>query len=211
MTAFGSTTLRQHQNHLEYEQKTQNPELRETLPAEYLPEFNVGIKDAKGKLLMNDDGTFQTETQQLTAAEYLNAPIINSDNTKKIDTLPTVLFAMLDGLFTSKILIVTTAGIATLCIVLFFVTSSDSASMVIDIIASGGNPDPPVGTRLFWAISEGLVAALLLAAGGLDALQAASIIAALPFSIILLAAAWSLFRTLTREEVPRLHAHRPRK
>ncbi|QDU35026.1 Glycine betaine transporter OpuD [Poriferisphaera corsica] len=211
MTAFGSTTLRQHQTHLEYEQKAQNTELRDSLQGEYLPEFNVAVKGADGKLLENPDGTFKTETKQLTAVEYLSSDIVTDDNTQKISTLPTVLFAMIDGIFESKLLVVIGAGIATLCIILFFVTSSDSASMVIDIIASGGNPDPPVGTRLFWAISEGLVAALLLAAGGLNALQAASIIAALPFSIILLMAAWSLFRTLTREEVPRIHQPRARK
>ena len=208
MTAFGSTTLRQHHNHLDNLKDSQNTAQIDTLEGEYLPEFNVAIKGPDGQLLKNSDGTFQTQTEQLTAVDYLSAPIVNRDNTQQIKTLPTVLFAMLDGLFTSKIVIIFTAGIATLCIVLFFVTSSDSASMVIDIIASGGNPDPPVGTRLFWAISEGLVAALLLAAGGLNALQAASIIAALPFTFILIAAAWSLFRTLTREEFPHLYKKR---
>ncbi|MFG0315347.1 MAG: BCCT family transporter, partial [Phycisphaerales bacterium] len=88
---------------------------------------------------------------------------------------------------------------ATLCIVLFFVTSSDSALMVIDIIASGGNPDPPVGTRLFWAVTEGLVASALLLAGGLVALQAASITVALPFTLILILACVSLLKALRQE------------
>lgn len=72
--------------------------------------------------------------------------------------------------------------------------------MVIDIIASGGNPDPPVGTRLFWAIAEGVTAAGLLLAGGLQALQAASITAALPFTIILLLSCVGLIRALHRYE-----------
>ena len=89
-----------------------------------------------------------------------------------------------------------------LCIILFFVTSSDSASMVIDIIASGGNPDPPVGTRLFWALTEGAVAAALLLAGGLQALQAAAITAALPLTLILLLACWALIVGLRTHETP---------
>ena len=72
--------------------------------------------------------------------------------------------------------------------------------MVIDIIASGGNPDPPVGTRLFWAITEGLVAAALLSAGGLGALQAASITAALPFTLILLLSCVALVLSLRKHE-----------
>jgi choline-glycine betaine transporter len=105
-------------------------------------------------------------------------------------------------LFSSRVVVVGAVAIATLCVILFFVTSSDSASMVIDIIASGGNPDPPVGTRLFWAISEGLVASALLLAGGLDALQAAAIAAALPFSVILVLACWGLLLSLRGASVP---------
>jgi len=78
------------------------------------------------------------------------------------------------------------AGMATLVLVTFFVTSSDSGSLVIDMITAGGDPDPPRSQRIFWAVSEGVVAALLLSAGGLQALQAASVSAGLPFSIIML-------------------------
>jgi choline/glycine/proline betaine transport protein len=79
-----------------------------------------------------------------------------------------------------------TSILAVASIVMFFVTSSDSGSMVIDIITSGGNPDPPVPQRLFWAILEGVVAAVLLVGGGLVALQAAAIATGLPFAVILL-------------------------
>ena len=145
-------------------------------------------------------GAYEAEEQPLTPVEYMDAPIINEQRTHLIDRLPTVLFALLDSLFESKALVALGVGIATLCIILFFVTSSDSASLVIDIIASGGNPDPPVGTRLFWAITEGLVAASLLLAGGLSALQAASITAALPFSIILILASIALTKSLAQHE-----------
>ncbi len=135
----------------------------------------------------------------------MGAPVLTPDRTETLPRLPTVLFVLLQGLFgETGVVVVVAAGIATICVVLFFVTSSDSASMVIDIIASGGNPDPPVGTRLFWAITEGVVAAGLLLAGGLLALQAASITAALPFTVILLAAAVSLTVGLHRNERPEM-------
>jgi choline/glycine/proline betaine transport protein len=68
----------------------------------------------------------------------------------------------------------------------FFVTSSDSGSLVIDIITAGGRHDPPVLQRIFWAILEGIIAAVLLVAGGLTALQTAAISAGLPFALLLL-------------------------
>lgn len=84
-------------------------------------------------------------------------------------------------------------------IVLFFVTSSDSGSLVIDMLASGGNPRPPVGQRLFWAVSEGVVAAVLLLTGGLAALQTAAITTGLPFAAVLLLMTVSLWVALRRE------------
>ncbi|MDD4242139.1 MAG: choline BCCT transporter BetT [Smithellaceae bacterium] len=86
--------------------------------------------------------------------------------------------------------------LATILIVTFFVTSSDSGSLVIDMLASGGEDDPPVWQRIFWALSEGLVAVALLLAGGLGALQTAAIATALPFTIIMLLMCWGLVRAL---------------
>lgn len=88
---------------------------------------------------------------------------------------------------------------ATLCIVLFFVTSSDSASLVIDTIASGGKQDPPVSQRVYWAVKEGLVAMFLLLAGGtsgLLALQAVSIASAMPFCVVIILMCFSLWKGL---------------
>src|SRR5690554_5443993 len=84
-------------------------------------------------------------------------------------------------------------------IVTFFVTSSDSGSLVIDSLASGGISDTPVWQRVFWATSEGLVAAVLLLAGGLGALQTAAIASALPFAVIILIAAFGMWRALIIE------------
>jgi choline/glycine/proline betaine transport protein len=85
----------------------------------------------------------------------------------------------------------------------FFVTSSDSGSLVIDIITSGGHLDPPVGQRIFWAVSEGVVAAVLTVGGGLTALQTASISTGLPFAVVLVVMAYCLVKAF-REEMPAL-------
>jgi choline/glycine/proline betaine transport protein len=89
--------------------------------------------------------------------------------------------------------------IATVLVITFFVTSSDSGSLVIDIIASGGRDNPPVWQRVFWAVSEGVVAAILLLAGGLEGLQTASFAAALPFTAIMLVLSYGLLRGLQLE------------
>lgn len=88
-------------------------------------------------------------------------------------------------------------------IMVFFVTSSDSGSLVIDSITSGGKVDNPVPQRVFWAVLEGAIAAVLLYVGGAEALQAlqAGVIAtALPFTIILILMCISLVMGLTTEE-----------
>jgi choline/glycine/proline betaine transport protein len=85
-------------------------------------------------------------------------------------------------------------------IVIFFITSSDSGSFVDDMVTSGGNPNPPVANRVFWGISEGATAAVLLLAGGLNALQSASISAGLPQSLLLILACVGLIKTLRTKE-----------
>lgn len=87
-------------------------------------------------------------------------------------------------------------------IVIFFITSSDSGSFVDDMVTSGGNPHPPVANRIFWGLSEGAAAAMLLLAGGLNALRAASISAGLPQSVLLIAACVGIVKTLREESNP---------
>lgn len=92
---------------------------------------------------------------------------------------------------------VITSVIAVAVIVFFFVTSSDSGSLVIDILSSGGELDPPVATRVYWTTLEGVAAAVLLVVGGsgsLTALQTASIATALPFSIVMVLACVAMLR-----------------
>ncbi len=84
-------------------------------------------------------------------------------------------------------------------IITFFVTSSDSASLVIDSLASGGVAKTPLWQKVFWVSIEGVIASVLLVAGGLKALQSASIASALPFALIMLLAALGMWRALVIE------------
>ena len=92
--------------------------------------------------------------------------------------------------------------IAMILVVIFFVTSSDSGSLVVDMLASGGHPDPPTWSRVLFAILEGVVAAgLLLASGaeGLAAVQAASVATGAPFAIVLVFIMIGLYKALRQE------------
>ncbi len=89
--------------------------------------------------------------------------------------------------------------VAVMLVVSFFVTSSDSGSLVVDAFTSGGKLNSPVGQRIFWATMEGAVAAVLLLGGGLSALQTAAITTGLPFAALLLLMAWSLYKGLDQE------------
>jgi choline/glycine/proline betaine transport protein len=108
------------------------------------------------------------------------------------DNLPVSLFVLLERFP----LDVVTASLAVLVVVTFFVTSSDSGSLVIDIITAGGNPEPPKLQRVFWAVLEGCVAAALLVAGGLVALQTAAVATGLPFAVVLLGMCYALHKGL---------------
>lgn len=107
----------------------------------------------------------------------------------------TAIYELLGGLPWSEI----SSMLAIVVVVLFFVTSSDSGSFVVDILTSGGNPDPPVWQRVFWAVTEGLVAAVLLYSGGLQGLQAAAVATGLPFCIVLLALCVGFTRALNQK------------
>lgn len=105
------------------------------------------------------------------------------------------LFALLDN-FPVSIL---TNVLAMLLVVSFFVTSSDSGSLVIDVFASGGKLNTPVFQRVFWAFTVGGVAAVLLFGGGLKALQTAAITTGLPFALLLVLMTRSLFKGVRKE------------
>lgn len=105
------------------------------------------------------------------------------------------LFTMLSQLPLTSI----TSFVGIVLVLVFFVTSSDSGSLVIDTITAGGKVEAPVGQRVFWASAEGLVAIALLLGGGLGALQAAAVSTGLPFTIVLLAGTYALIKGLIDE------------
>ncbi|WP_371037670.1 MULTISPECIES: BCCT family transporter [unclassified Rhodosalinus] len=105
------------------------------------------------------------------------------------------LFAMLESLPLAAI----TSTIGIVLVIVFFVTSSDSGSLVIDTITAGGKVDAPVPQRVFWCTFEGLVAIALLVGGGLTALQAMVISTGLPFTLILLMICYAILRGLMSE------------
>lgn len=90
--------------------------------------------------------------------------------------------------------------LSVILIITFFVTSADSGSLVIDSLTSGGVTDTPIWQRVFWTTTQGLIASGLLLAGGLSALQTASIVSALPFTIIMLIAIIGLCKALAIEQ-----------
>ena len=92
------------------------------------------------------------------------------------------LFKMFEGLPWTTLL----SCVGMTLTIIFFVTSSDSGSLIIDIIAAGGKVDAPIPQRVFWCTAEGLVAIALLLGGGLKSLQAASLATGFPFAIVLL-------------------------
>lgn len=130
-----------------------------------------------------------TALREVLAGETAVAEAVATD-------ISTSLFVFFEQLPFSTFL----SGVGILLVAGFFVTSSDSGSLVVDSLTSGGRADSPVGIRIFWALAEGGVAAVLLVGGGLQALQTAVIITGLPFALILLLMCYSLYRGLNEEQ-----------
>ncbi|HHG3104113.1 TPA: BCCT family transporter [Vibrio parahaemolyticus] len=116
--------------------------------------------------------------------------------------LPLKLFAMLDVMPFAEI----TSVVGIVLVVVFFITSSDSGSLVIDTIAAGGKVDAPTPQRVFWCTFEGLVAIALMLGGGLAAAQAMAVTTGLPYTIVLLVATVSLIKGLMDEPRPSTEA-----
>ncbi|MFW7415531.1 BCCT family transporter [Demequina sp. SO4-18] len=114
------------------------------------------------------------------------------------------LFQLLDGLPGGGI----AAFGAIILIAVFFITSSDSGSLVLSMLTSGGNDSPKRWLRVFWATTTAIVAIALLVAGGLNALQTAAIITALPFSFVMVAMCAATLKAFRREHRTYLSANR---
>ncbi|WP_017185024.1 BCCT family transporter [Alkalibacillus haloalkaliphilus] len=112
-------------------------------------------------------------------------------------------FALLEGFPFSSVLI----AVAMISLTIFFITSSDSGTYVIGMLTSKGNMNPPIGLRITWGIIEGAFAAVLLTAGGLGALQTASLVGGFPFMILMFlmmyCLIWALFKELSDGSLPR--------
>ncbi|WP_040604285.1 BCCT family transporter [Sagittula stellata] len=138
--------------------------------------------------------TFGGAAIEQVLADPVNSPV----KAQVIDSYnpPISLFAMLEGLPLANL----TSVIAIVLVIVFFVTSSDSGSLVIDTITAGGKVDAPVPQRVFWCVFEGAVAIVLLLGGGLAALQAMVISTGLPFTVVLLAMCYAIYQGLRTEK-----------
>lgn len=127
-------------------------------------------------------------------ANYDPGLLTKTDGEYAVDSNSTLIDVVQDlpmaGLLSGTIIVLVT---------IFFVTSSDSGSLVVDMLASGGDPDPPTWSRILWASMEGLMAVGLLLAGGLGALQKMAVLGALPFSVILVAIMFATYKALKSE------------
>ncbi len=130
--------------------------------------------------------------------QVLTDPVGSAVKAQVIDSYnpPISLFAMLESLPFSSI----TSVIGIVLVIVFFVTSSDSGSLVIDTITAGGKLDAPVPQRVYWCTFEGAVAIVLLVGGGLGALQAMVISTGLPFTVVLLLMCWAIIKGLQSEK-----------
>ena len=107
------------------------------------------------------------------------------------------LFAMLEQLPLPQI----TSTVGIVLVLVFFITSSDSGSLVVDTICAGGKIDAPMPQRLFWCSFEGLIAIALLLGGGLASLQALAIATGFPFAIVTVAMCYCIYKCLKTEQI----------
>lgn len=116
--------------------------------------------------------------------------------------ITTALFTTIELMGQGSIVTIIGAALCTIMLVTYFVTSADSATLVICTLVSMGSEHPPARYRIFWGLSIGAVAGVLLLSGGLKALQTASIVAALPYSVVLILTTVGLYKALREEPLP---------
>ena len=131
-----------------------------------------------------------TATYQVVVEGYDGVTKTISDWTPELS-----MFKMLESLPLTGV----TSFIAIVLVIVFFVTSSDSGSLVVDTMTAGGKTESPIPQRIFWCVFEGLVAIALLVGGGLSALQAAAIATGFPFAIVLIVMCLCLYMGLKKE------------
>ncbi len=119
---------------------------------------------------------------------WQNVPIAAA---AKVD-VSTALFAMFEALPFAAFL----SGVATLLVLVFFVTSGDSATFVLGMMSTQGNPNPGARVKVIWGVLVAGIAASLLMAGGIRAVQTATIVFALPFAFVILLMTLALWRAV---------------
>ena len=129
------------------------------------------------------------------SAMFLELNAMADITTAVTENVATSLFVLLEQFPIASV----TSIVGIILVINFFVTSSDSGSLVVDSLTAGGKLDAPVPQRIFWALTEGAVAAVLLVGGGLGALQTAAITTGLPFAILLIMLTQSLLKGLETE------------
>jgi len=155
-------------------------------------------------LLVPTGFTFLWMTTFGNTALYIDTTLANGALSKVVaDDLSVALFQFFQYLPAPAV----TSTLAVLLVAVFFVTSADSGSLVIDTIAAGGETQTSTAQRVFWCALEGLIAAVLLVAGGLAALQSATIATALPFTVIMLALIWALAKGMRADLAQRRVGH----
>ncbi|MFC7404433.1 BCCT family transporter [Georgenia alba] len=118
-----------------------------------------------------------------------------------------VLYNYIDGFSPTPVAWVL-AVVATLLVAIFFITSSDSGSLVVDMLSSGGDVDPPKWSRVLWALLEGAVAIALLVAGGLEMLRDAAILTSIPVAVVMIGMCASVYKALSEEHQVLVEAER---
>ena len=129
------------------------------------------------------------------AAIYLQSSGTADIVTAVNDDVATALFVMLENFPLTNIL----SFVGIILVTVFFITSSDSGSLVVDHLTSGGKLDSPVPQRVFWTVMEGVVAAVLLIGGGLTTLQTAAVSTGLLFAVVLLFIVYALYIGFSQE------------
>ncbi len=152
--------------------------------------------------VINQAGSLENAIVSVAAPTADNAEatktVFNSELVEQVNNAyAQAMFTMFDGGFPLAGIL---SFIGIVLVITFFVTSSDSGSLVIDTITAGGKIDAPVAQRVLWCLLEGLIAIVLLWSGGLSALQAASVATGLPFALILLIMCVALYKGLSSEK-----------
>ena len=154
-------------------------------------EYIIGVMVAPAVLSMMWFATFGGTALYMDLFKGTNIAEITNSN------ITLAFFSLLETLPMNEFLSI----VAILLLFMFLITSADSATYILSSMTSGGSLNPPTGMKIVWGILISSIAIVLLSSSGLTGLQSASLIAALPFTVIILVMMVSLVRVLQRESI----------